>query len=191
MPIGKKAPEFKLKDKDGVMHTLGDIDTPHVCIFFYPKDNTPGCTLEAKEFTACLRKFSQKGCTLVGISGGDEKSKAKFCQSNSLEVTLLSDPDYRVSKAYKTYGEKKFMGRSYHGIFRKTFLLGPDRTIVKVFEEVKPEGHAAEVLAFLDDRARSTVTTAASKKSSRTKAQKPTRTSPARKSKSTSTRQRS
>jgi len=150
MLLGKKAPEFALKDKDGVVHTLRDIEAAHVCVFFYPKDNTPGCTLEAKEFTSHLKKFSQKGCALIGISGGDEKSKAKFCKSNALEVTLLSDPDYRVAKAYKTYGEKKFMGRTYNGIFRKTFVLGPDRKIVKVFEEVKPEGHAEEVLAFLE-----------------------------------------
>lgn len=164
MLLGKKAPEFSLKDKDGVVHTLSDIEAAHICVFFYPKDNTPGCTLEAKEFTARLKKFSQKGCALIGISGGDEKSKAKFCKSNALDVTLLSDPDYRVAKAYKTYGEKKFMGRTYNGIFRKTFVLGPDRKIVKVFEEVKPEGHAEEVLAFLEGGAPRTITKSVSKK---------------------------
>lgn len=150
MLLGKKAPQFSLKDKDGCVHSLSEVEATHVCLFFYPKDNTPGCTLEAKEFTAFRKKFAQKGCALIGISGGDEKSKAKFCEKNALDVTLLSDPDYQVAKAYKTFGEKQFMGRTYNGIFRKTFLLGPDRKIVKVFEEVKPEGHAAEVLAFLE-----------------------------------------
>ncbi|MFM1848635.1 MAG: hypothetical protein RL417_2109 [Pseudomonadota bacterium] len=149
MDIGKTAPNFSLKDKDGVVHTLSELPDSHICLFFYPKDNTPGCTLEAKEFTAELTKFKKQGCLVIGISGGDEKSKQKFCRSNALDVLLLSDPDFKTAKAYKTFGEKKFMGRVYNGIFRKTFILGPDRKIVKVFEEVKPEGHAAEVLKFL------------------------------------------
>lgn len=149
MNVGKKAPHFSLKDKNGVTHSLSDIAAKQVCLFFYPKDNTPGCTLEAKEFTSHLAQFKKQGCAVIGISGGDEKSKQKFCDNNALDVLLLSDTDFKTSKAYKTYGEKKFMGRTYNGIFRKTFILGPDRTVVKIFDEVKPEGHAAEVLEFL------------------------------------------
>lgn len=146
---GKKAPNFTLKDKDGVAHSLSDITAKHICLFFYPKDNTPGCTIEAKEFTAQHTQFKKTDCAVIGISGGDEKSKAKFCEKNDLDVLLLSDSDFKTSKAYKSYGEKQFMGRTYNGIFRKTFILGADRTVVKVFDEVKPEGHASEVLEFL------------------------------------------
>jgi peroxiredoxin Q/BCP len=175
MEIGKKAPQFSLKDKDGIAHSLSEMTTPNICLFFYPKDNTPGCTLEAKEFTAHLSKFKKHGCVVVGISGGDEKSKRKFCENNALDVILLSDPDFKISKAYKTFGEKKFMGRTYNGIFRKTFVIGADRTVIKVFEDVKPEGHAAEVLEFL-----ATATQKPSSKKTPTKAaaKKPGRSAP-------------
>lgn len=149
MKTGTKAPDFKLKDKDGIEHRLSTIEAPHICLFFYPKDNTPGCTIEAQEFSAHSAKFSKNGCAVIGISGGDEKSKAAFCKKNKLSVLLLSDPKFETAKAYDTFGEKKFMGRTYNGIFRKTFVLRNDRTVLKVFDEVKPAGHAEEVLAFL------------------------------------------
>ena len=149
MQTGKKAPDFKLKDKDGVEHKLSALKAKSVCLFFYPKDNTPGCTIEAKEFSSHGSAFKKQDCLVIGISGGDEKSKAKFCEKNDLAVLLLSDPTFETAKAYDTFGEKKFMGRTYNGIFRRTFVLGNDRTVLKIFDEVKPAGHAEEVLKFV------------------------------------------
>jgi peroxiredoxin Q/BCP len=149
MQAGKKAPDFKLKDKDGIEHKLSTLKAKSICLFFYPKDNTPGCTIEAKEFSSHGTAFKKQDCLVIGISGGDEKSKAKFCDKNDLAVLLLSDPTFETAKAYDTFGEKKFMGRTYNGIFRRTFILGSDRTVLKVFDDVKPAGHAQEVLAFV------------------------------------------
>lgn len=144
---GAKAPLFALKDKDGKTHSLSEVSSKYTVVFFYPKDDTPGCTIEAREISAALSKFAKAGVTVFGISGGDARSKAKFCEKYDLEVTLLSDPDFSVAKAFGSYGEKKFMGRTYLGIMRNTFLIDSSHTVVKVFDGVKPEGHAQELLA--------------------------------------------
>jgi peroxiredoxin Q/BCP len=144
-----KAPTFALKDKEGVTHKLSSFKSEFVVIYFYPKDNTPGCTLEAQDFSRLLPQFKKAKTEVVGISGGDEKSKTKFCEKHKLNVLLLSDPDFSVSKAYNAYGQKKFMGRSFQGIFRSTFVLNKKREIIKVFEQVKAAGHAEEVLKFI------------------------------------------
>lgn len=144
-----KAPTFNLKDKDGVAHTLSSFKSNFVVIYFYPKDNTPGCTLEAQDFSRLLPQFKKAKAEVVGISGGDEKSKTKFCEKHKLNVLLLSDPEFSVSKAYNAYGQKKFMGRNFQGIFRSTFVLNKKREIIKVFEQVKAAGHAEEVLKFV------------------------------------------
>lgn len=147
--IGSKAPAFKLENQNGDEYGLKDISSPYIVLFFYPKDNTPGCTIEAKAFTKLLKKFQSVDAEVIGISGGDQKSKAKFCEKASLDVTLLSDSDGAVGKKYDTFGTKKFMGKTYEGFFRKTFVICPERKILHIFEDVKPEGHAEEVLAFL------------------------------------------
>lgn len=147
---GSIAPEFSLKDKDGTPHSLMQVKSKYTVVFFYPKDDTPGCTIEAKEISAALTKFTKSGVTVFGISGGDEKSKKKFCEKFGLKVTLLSDTDLSVSSAYGCYGEKSFMGRTFMGIMRTTFLLDEKKHIVKVFDGVKPEGHAAELLAAVE-----------------------------------------
>jgi len=146
---GRTAPDFRLLDKDGSEHRLSRLPAAATVLFFYPKDDTPGCTLEAKEFSAAVKRFTAMNVAVFGISGGDPKSKEKFCRKHNLGITLLADHDFAVAAAYGVYGLKKFMGREYKGINRTTFIIGPDRRVLKVFEEVKPAGHAAEVLEFL------------------------------------------
>ena len=147
LKIGNSAPDFTLLDKDEKAHTLSKVAGKYTVVYFYPKDNTPGCTLEAVEFTSNLNKLKKLGIEVIGISGGDAKSKTKFCSANDLKLTLLSDPDFKVCKKYGVYGLKKFMGREYMGIFRQTFLLDAAKKIVKIYEKVSPQVHAAEILA--------------------------------------------
>jgi thioredoxin-dependent peroxiredoxin len=145
----KKAPEFKLKDKDSNFHTLKDFKEKYKVLFFYPKDNTPGCTIESKKFSALLPEFKKLNTKIIGISGGDEKSKTKFCDKQNLNLLLLSDTDFSISKKYNSYGEKSFMGRKYLGISRNTFILDKNNNILHVFEKVKPLTHPKEVLDFI------------------------------------------
>jgi peroxiredoxin Q/BCP len=146
---GQKAPSFSLEDKDGNIFGIKDKDCAHTVLFFYPKDNTPGCTIEAKEFSDMATKFKRQKIRLIGISGGDAKSKTKFCEKHELNVTLVSDSDFKVSDAYGVYGEKKFMGMVFNGIHRATFVVNSAGTIEHVFEKVKPAGHALEVLEVI------------------------------------------
>lgn len=144
--VRKKAYDFSLKDKDGLIHTLSDIQTKYTVLFFYPKDSTPGCTVEAKLFSDALSQFKKLGVTVLGISGGDEKSKTKFCEKHELKVTLLSDPDFLVSQTFECFGEKSFMGKSYKGIFRKTYILDNKKTVLRKYEKVKPFSHVKELI---------------------------------------------
>lgn len=146
---GSKAPNFCLRDKDGIEHSSKDIKHPVRIIYFYPKDSTPGCTLEAQEFTRERKAFEKAKAIVIGISGGDEKSKTKFCKKSGVEILLLSDPEFEVAKAYEAYGPKVFMGRKFKGILRRTFVINKAGKILKIFDKVKPEGHANEVLAYL------------------------------------------
>lgn len=146
LAAGKKAPSFSLTDKDGARISLKEIETDYTVIYFYPKDSTPGCTIEAKSFSKDLRTFEKMGVTVIGISGGDDKTKEKFCRKEKLSVTLLSDTDFSVAKKYGAYGEKTFMGKKFLGIFRSTFLLDAEKKIIKVYEKVSPETHSAEVI---------------------------------------------
>ena len=152
--IKRKAPSFALQDKEGMVHSLGSIKSSYIVIYFYPKDNTPGCTLQAKAFTEHLNDLISLGATVLGISGGDEKSKQKFCEQHALEVTLLSDTDFAVAKKYGVYGKKTMMGKEFMGIERVTFILDEKRDIVKVLKDVKPEKHAEEALQFLRKKER-------------------------------------
>jgi thioredoxin-dependent peroxiredoxin len=149
LSVGDKAPAFSLTDHAGSKHSLTSIKTPFTVVFFYPKDSTPGCTIEAIEFTALAGKLAKAGATVIGISGGTDKTKAKFCEKHDLTITLLSDTDFEVSAAYGVFGEKKFMGRSYNGIDRVSFLLDEKKKILKIYTTVKPKEHAEEVLADL------------------------------------------
>jgi thioredoxin-dependent peroxiredoxin len=146
---GVRAPAFALQDKENRTHRLEDLMGEYTVVYFYPKDNTPGCTVEAQAFTKDLKKFSSAKTRVIGISGGDAKSKAKFCEQCKLGVLLLSDSDFRISKKYGVYGEKSFMGRKFLGIKRITFVLDKKGKIIKIFDKVSPKEHSKEVLEFV------------------------------------------
>lgn len=148
MKEGEIAPDFALKDRLDQEHQLSKINRIKI-IYFYPKDNTEGCTIEAKEFSSMLKDFEKEKATVIGVSGGDNKTKDKFCTDHNLKHILLSDTDFRVSKEYGLYGEKTFMGKKYMGIFRTTIILDKNNKILKIYNNVKPLGHAKEVLNFI------------------------------------------
>ena len=147
-----KAPHFKLKDKDENEHQLSKIKADYFVVYFYPKDNTPGCTIEAGMFNKNLKEFKDLKTQIIGISGGDEKSKTKFCEKHDLKLLLLSDTDFSVSKKYQVYGEKSFMGKKYMGINRITYILDKNLKIIKFYNKVKPFVHANEVLEFIKNQ---------------------------------------
>jgi peroxiredoxin Q/BCP len=149
LKVGDKAPKFNLMDKEGKEHGVGLDKSDYLVLFFYPKDNTPGCTLEAQGFSAALKDFSRRKAKVIGISGGDRKTKDKFCVKYDLMVALVSDTEFSVAKAYGVFGDKKFMGRVYKGIFRTTFIVDKSGKIAHIFDDVKPDGHAEEVLGVL------------------------------------------
>jgi peroxiredoxin Q/BCP len=146
---GTAAPDFSLKDRYGKPHILSKAKSNYTVVYFYPKDSTPGCTLEATMFNKDLDRFRELGAEIIGISGGDEASKTKFCEKHGLSLTLLSDTDFSVSRSYGVYGEKSFMGHAYLGISRTTFVLDRDQKIIKVFENVNPVMHAKDVMDFI------------------------------------------
>ncbi|HMO01702.1 MAG TPA: thioredoxin-dependent thiol peroxidase [Oligoflexia bacterium] len=148
---GSSAPEFKLTDRTGKVYSLSSFAGKTTVLYFYPKDDTPGCTIEAKEFSAMLGKFEKLGVVVIGISGGDDGAKEKFCEKHDLKVLLLSDTSFVVSKKYGAFGEKKFMGKTYNGILRKTFIIDSVSKIVKIYDDVKAEGHASEVYDFCNN----------------------------------------
>jgi peroxiredoxin Q/BCP len=148
MKEGDVAPDFILKDRLNQEHQLSKIKRMKV-VYFYPKDSTQGCTIEAKEFSSILPKFEEQKTTIIGISGGDNKTKEKFCTEHNLKHVLLSDSDFSVSKKYDSYGEKSFMGRKYLGIKRNTFIIDKNNKIIHIYENVSALGHAKEVLSFI------------------------------------------
>jgi len=151
MPLkeGDKAPAFSAAGSDGQTHTLRDFAGKTLVLYFYPRDNTPGCTVEACEFRDHLAQLTGAGAVVLGVSSDDLKSHAKFIQKHNLNFVLLADPDKTLHKAYGTWGKKKFLGREFMGTLRTTFVIGPDGVIRKIFRQVSPKGHAAEVLASL------------------------------------------
>ena len=148
---GDKAPEFSVPDATGKIVRLKDLRGKKVVLFFYPKDDTPGCTKEACAFRDSFAKFKKRGIEVLGISLDSEKSHQKFTQKYDLPFRLLADTDRAVSEAYGTYGEKKFMGRTYMGNHRMTFLIDEKGKIKKIYSKVKPEDHAEEVLAAFSE----------------------------------------
>ena len=140
------APAFKTTDANGNPVSLKDLRGQKVVLYFYPKDDTPGCTKEACSFRDAFSKFKKRDITILGVSPDSEKSHQKFATKYKLPFTLLVDADHSIANAYGVYGEKKFMGRTYMGIHRTTFLIDEKGKIKKVFEKVKPEDHADEVL---------------------------------------------
>ena len=146
---GSLAPDFQLPDETGKIRSLSEYRGKTIVLYFYPKDDTPGCTTEACEFRDAYEEYKKAGVIILGISPDASKSHTKFIEKFSLPFPLLADTDHAVCQAYGVWGRKKFMGREYDGVFRTTFLIDPDGKIVKVFEGVKPAGHAAEVLAAI------------------------------------------
>jgi len=148
---GSTAPAFKTTDGAGQTVQLKDFRGQKVVLYFYPKDDTPGCTKEACSFRDAFSEFKKRGIKVLGVSINNEASHKKFAAKYNLPFTLLTDTDHSISESYDSYGEKKFMGRTYMGVKRNTFLIDEKGKIKRVFEKVKPEEHAEEVLkAFAD-----------------------------------------
>ena len=154
MPLvepGQKAPAFSLTDQDGRTHRLADYAGRPVVLFFYPKDDTPGCTKEACGFRDYLSKFEQRKATILGVSGQNTASKARFAGKYGLTFSLLADEDYTVAEKYGAWQKKWLYGRTFMGLSRTTYLIGPDGKIVKRWDKVKVNGHAEEVLEAIGE----------------------------------------
>ena len=143
---GDQAPDFKLPDDQGRDISLSDLRGKPVVLYFYPKADTPGCTIEANEFRELKPKFDKSGVVVLGVSADQVKKQAKFRDKYKLNFPLLSDPQFEAIEAYHARRMKQFLGKSFLGIVRSTFLIGPDGRIAKVWDKVKAKGHAAEVL---------------------------------------------
>jgi len=143
---GSAAPAFSSTDANGAPVRLKDLRGQRVVLYFYPKDDTPGCTKEACSFRDSFSDFKKRGITVLGVSPDSEASHKKFAAKYKLPFTLVADKDHVIADAYGVYGEKKFMGRTYMGINRTTFLIDEKGKIKKIFEKVKPDEHANEVL---------------------------------------------
>ena len=147
---GDKAPEITLPDQDGKEHTLSGYRGEWVLIYFYPKDDTPGCTKEACAIRDDFDNFGKLSLKVLGISADSVKSHKKFALKYELPFTLLADEEKKTVNDYGVWAEKKFMGRKYMGILRSSFLVNPSGKIAKIYEEVKPPTHALEVIADLE-----------------------------------------
>jgi len=150
---GTSAPDFTLLDQDAVPHTLSAYRGKYVLLYFYPKDDTPGCTKQACLLRDALPDFKTLDAVVFGISADSVKSHKKFAEKYGLPFTLLADEQKDVVTAYGVWGKKKMMGREYDGIFRTSFLIAPNGVVERVYENVKPETHADEVLKDLKDHA--------------------------------------
>jgi peroxiredoxin Q/BCP len=146
---GDKAPAFSLTDENGDTVSLSDFAGKKVVVYFYPKDDTPGCTKEACSFRDNYDEILQKGAVVIGISADDQKSHGKFKSKYDLPFYLLSDPEKETIEAFGAWGEKSMYGKKYMGIMRSTFVIGEDGTIIKAWPKVKPADHAQEVLEVL------------------------------------------
>jgi peroxiredoxin Q/BCP len=152
MPLidtGRKAPAFALKDQHGNTHRLSDYAGQHLVLYFYPKDDTPGCTKESCDFQASLATYKRRKAAVLGVSILDEKSKAKFATKHGLTFPLLADADHAVAEKYGVWQEKSRYGRTYMGIARTTYLIGPDGKVVQRWDNVKVDGHVDVVAEAL------------------------------------------
>ena len=143
------APDFALPDENGTLTTLSSFRGKPVVLYFYPKDDTSGCTTEACSFRDDYSTYQEAGVVVLGVSPDSAQSHTNFKNKYNLPFTLLADDGHKVCELYGAWGRKKFMGREYDGVLRTTFLIGPDGTILKVFNNVKPDGHSAQVFAAL------------------------------------------
>ena len=148
---GQAAPDLALPDADGAIHELAAQRGRWVVLYFYPKDDTPGCTIEACEFRDANDDLAKRGAVVWGVSPQGALSKAAFRTKFDLQFALLADEDHAVAEAYGSWVEKENYGRTYMGTARRTFLIDPGGRIARTWEKVRPEGHAADVLAALDE----------------------------------------
>ncbi len=149
--VGKKAPSFCLPDFEGKEHCLSDFAGKWVVLYFYPKDNTSGCTKEAKGFSEKLDEFKKLNAEIIGVSKDSPQSHKKFIDKHGLTILLLSDEDHKVLEAYGAWGKKKNYGREYFGTIRTTVLIAPDGTVKKIWKKVRVAGHVDKVLETLKE----------------------------------------
>jgi peroxiredoxin Q/BCP len=146
---GQPAPDFTLVSDTGEEVSLSDFRGRPVVLYFYPKDDTPGCTTQARGIRDAYGEFEQSGAVVLGISPDSVKRHVKFKEKYGLPFTLLADPEHEVAERYGVWGEKRFMGKTFLGVSRSTFVIAPDGTVAKVMHKVKPATHADDVLAVL------------------------------------------
>ena len=151
LEVGMKAPEFTLSDKDGNSVSLSDFLGKKVVLYFYPKDNTPGCTRQACAFAAAYEGFKAKDVAVIGISKDSVSSHLKFAQKHDLPFVLLSDPELQAIQAYGIWQEKKLYGKVSMGVVRATYIIDEQGNIEKVMPKVKPDTNATEILAYLNE----------------------------------------
>jgi len=149
LEAGDRAPSFTLPDQDGTPVALADLAGTHLVVYFYPKDDTPGCTKEACQFNDNLQAFARADATVIGISPDGAEKHQQFRAKYGLALTLLSDPDHQVMTAYGAWGEKTMYGKRTTGVIRSTLLVGPDGTILRAWYNVRADGHAEKVLAAM------------------------------------------
>lgn len=154
MEVNDKAPDFTLPDQNGKEVSLKDFRGKTVVLYFYPRADTPGCTIEACEFRDSHRKIQNAGAVILGISPDQPKDQKKFEQKYDLPFTLLGDAEKKVGNAYGVFQEKNMYGKKVMGVVRTTFIIGPDGKIQHIFPKVKAEGHAEEVLTYLKGAAK-------------------------------------
>ncbi|PZO52847.1 MAG: thioredoxin-dependent thiol peroxidase [Phormidesmis priestleyi] len=150
LTVGDTAPDFTLPDADGKLISLSALKGQRIVMFFYPRDNTPGCTKEACAFRDAYSDLRSKAVIVLGISTDDAKSHTKFATKHDLPFPLLVDEGGKVGSLYGCYGPKKMYGKEYMGITRTSFIIGPNRTLEKVYPKVKPEPHVSEVVADIE-----------------------------------------
>ncbi|AFK20390.1 thioredoxin-dependent thiol peroxidase [Haloferax mediterranei ATCC 33500] len=150
LEIGDEAPDFELSDQHGDTVSLSDFHGEHVVVYFYPRADTPGCTTEACGFRDAWDEFEARDVAVIGISDDPVSDLDSFTEKYDLPFTLLSDEDGSVSTKYDSYGEKNMFGNTFDGVFRNTYIVGPDGAIEQVYEGVSPEGHAEAILDDID-----------------------------------------
>jgi len=151
LPVGIQAPDFTLLDENEKPHRLSDYRGQAIVLYFYPKDDTPGCTKEACNFRDDYDAYERVGVTILGVSPDTPQKHAKFKAKYGLPFSLLADTDHQVCELFGVWGRKKFMGREYDGVFRTTYIINSAGEIAQVFENVKPADHSAEVLEVIKD----------------------------------------
>lgn len=150
LEVGMKAPEFSLYDEKGELHSLNDFKGQKIVIYFYPKDNTPGCTKQACAFKSVYDDFKSKNVKVIGISKDSQKSHKNFINKYELPFLLLSDPETEVIQLYDVWQEKKMYGKTYMGIVRSTYVIDENGFILKVYKKASPDKNASEILEYLN-----------------------------------------